>query len=152
LPKLPKMSKEQKQAINNSLIFVVVPDKFEGSKAQLQKIIKEYYIKDYPKLQSVVVNTQDRLNNMFETHPEYLDKTINIVNYQDFLDKTDKKPRGFKQSLRHANFYNNLIKLAEQNNPHLLAIAMLEYSGKIEDTDSELSIKLLAKAAEILDA
>lgn len=53
--------------------------------------------------------------------------------------------------LSHKKFYSQLKEAAKMNDPFLLAQMMLRYSEVMEDKDNDLSIKLLAKAQEILN-
>jgi len=145
MPEPPKMTKEEKQAIQNSLVFIILPEDFDGNeKGKVQRQAKEYYSKDYPKAQ-IVVDREKRIKSMLEKNPEYLSRTVKLIKYEDFINKKKKTP------MRRAEFYNNLVKLADKNNPYLIANAMLEYSGEIDSVDPELSVQLLNKAIEILN-
>lgn len=144
---LPKRSVEEKQNIEDSWIFVVVPDDFRGDKPSLQKNILNLYKKEYPKLKSVTLEKENRIKNMFEKYPTYADKTIAIIPLEKIMNRLEK-PKG-KRS--HDEFFGQLKKIAEHNNPYMIATAMVLYSGEIEDSDPEMSVELLAKASEILD-
>ena len=63
---------------------------------------------------------------------------------QDITDMLVKK--------NNVEFYQLLEKVAEHNDPYLMATMILKYSEKIEDFDIQKSLELLAIAEGILDA
>lgn len=76
-------------------------------------------------------------------------KIVSVMGWPDGLITFDKAIPVAKSA--HSKFVKELNKLATKNDPYLLALAILNYSAKIEDTDFETSTKLLNKAMDIIN-
>jgi hypothetical protein len=76
---------------------------------------------------------------------------------EEVKEKKTRKPRTKKQptataAIDHTRFFNKIKKAAKLNDPYLMAHMMVTYSQAMEDIDTDMSIKLLEKAKEIIDA
>jgi len=143
---LPKRSKEEKQKIDDSLLFIILPDDFTGDKGKLQRAAKGLYQDEYPKLKQVVTYPLKKIKETLDKYPQYKNKAIAVVPYEEIMKKLEPKKRS------HDGFYNEIKKIAQLDDPYLMAVAMIQYSSEIENSDPELSIQLLTRASEILDA
>jgi hypothetical protein len=111
-------------------------------------------------------NLEGKKISVFRLNKDILDDIISFSksepssateSSEGVAEKKKRKPRTRKEQIAtagidHTRFFNKIKKVAKLNDPYLMAHMMITYSQAMEDKDTEISIKLLEKAKEILDA
>ena len=132
------------------------------AKNRLRAKLKKLYLERHPDVKedfSVYIAPADQIQTEVDRYKQrgtYDETILDETTYDELTSPavaqtaSDNVDRAVLK-LSHDRFYRGLKQTAELNDPYLMASLMLKYSEKIEETDPELSIKLLAHAQDIIN-